>query len=372
MRKLATLVMLAALPASSFEGELQQAAAAAGAAAQASRAQAAEAIALGEALKAAGQARAALISSVEKAVVQVNLRSSLGSGFFVDASGIIVTNEHVIARVGVGGPVSILLSDEKTSVPGRVVAASADKDLAIVLIDPAKVPDALKGPDGKLVVLPLGDSKALRKGDLVFAIGAPVGLTQTVSAGVVSGPSRRWDPMSVYVDLVQTDAAINPGNSGGPLINAAGELVGVNSMGLFLAGGGSNGLNFAISAEDVRRALVQYSRVKHLETAKLGAIVNMTRRALHPTGTLVERVRWGSAASKGGIQAGDVIVEFDGVKLADRPDFDPTKPRMGIADIPPTPETSLARLLGARCPGDQVAVVVRRGGQLFPLKVVLD
>ena len=215
-----------------------------------------------EGLQAASYKYVQLIESVERTVVMVKVRGrGLGSGFFVDPDGTIITNNHVVGPAGIGKEVTIQLNDEKTEITGIVKALSPDKDLAVVKIDPKDVPASFKDANGALAWLPLAD--VFTRGEMVFAIGAPVALTQSVSHGVISHPGRQIDALSAYVSLIQTDAAVKPGNSGGPLINTAGMLVGVNSMGIFLGGGGSNGLNFAISAVDVRQALVQYKKVGH-------------------------------------------------------------------------------------------------------------
>jgi serine protease Do len=230
-------------------------------------------------------------------------RRSTGSGFIVDASGLIVTNAHVVEGAD---EVQVRLFDGRRF-SGKVIGRDNRVDLALVRIEGAS----------KLTVLPLGDSNRVRVGEFVMALGHPFGLEQSVSLGIVS---RKGTPLTVAApgfDFIQTDAAINPGNSGGPLVNMAGQVVGVNSM---AARNGSIG--FAIPANLVKMLIPQLATKGRVEWGWLGvSIAEVTEEDVprlklrEPRGVLIRGVMPGEPADRGGVRAEDVLITLDGTRL---------------------------------------------------------
>ncbi len=230
-------------------------------------------------------------------------RRSTGSGFVIDPSGLIVTNAHVVEGAE---SIQVRLSDGRRFA-GNLVGRDTRVDLALIKIQNAT----------NLTVLPLGDSNRLRVGEFVLALGHPFGLEQSVSFGIVS---RKGAPLTVAApgfDFIQTDAAINPGNSGGPLVNMAGEVIGVNSM---AARNGSIG--FAIPSNLVQQLVPQLATKGRVEWGWLGVSIGEVTEAdlerlklREPRGVLVRDVMPGEPAERGGVRANDVIVEFDGAAL---------------------------------------------------------
>lgn len=274
--------------------------------------------------------------------------AGIGSGFIVRSDGIIVTNAHVISGAT---KVSIGMRDG-TSYEATVVGIDETNDLAVVRIKAKDLP-----------VAPLGSSSTLIVGEWSIAIGNPFGFVlgnsePSVSVGVVSAVGRnlagRGDGGGVYVDMIQTDAAINPGNSGGPLVNASGEVVGVNSS-IYSPSGGSVGLGFAIPIDRTKRIvedLLDHGSVRQpwvgirLQTPDV-----QSAREAAAVGAIVARVVPGSPADRAGVRAGDQVIAAG------------TRPVKNPFDWE-------ARLLDLRV-GEQLAVTVRRGGreQRFSLQV---
>ena len=229
-------------------------------------------------------------------------RRSTGSGFVIEPTGTIVTNAHVVEQAEW---IQVRTSDGRRFT-GRIVGFDNRVDLALIKIDAAGLPS-----------LPIGDSNTLRVGEFVLALGHPFGLEQSVSFGIVS---RKGAPLTVAApgfDFIQTDAAINPGNSGGPLVNMAGQVIGVNSM---AARNGSIG--FAIPSNLVKLLVPQLASKGKVEWGWLGvSIAEVTDEDLprlklrEARGVLIRGVMPGEPADKGGVRADDVLVAVDGTPL---------------------------------------------------------
>ena len=242
------------------------------------------------------------------------VQRGLGSGVVVEIDGriVVISNNHV---VGGADAIEVSLGDERKFV-GRLIGADAKSDLAVIELKGAK----------DLRPLALGDSAALRLGDIVLAAGSPFGLSQTVTMGIVSAKGRAHLGIVDYEDFIQTDAAINPGNSGGALVDMAGRLVGINTA-IFSRSGGYQGIGFAIPtrlALPIVRSLVKTGKVVrgYLGVMIQDAPAEMARELglPHTRGALVGDVVAGGPAAKAGLQRGDFIVKLDGeaIKGADQ------------------------------------------------------
>ena len=275
---------------------------------------------------------------------------SLGSGVIVSEDGFVLTNNHVVA--GESGRISL------RQLPA-VSVALADKrevEAKIVGVDPATDLALLKIDAGRLPTIPWGDSSRLKVAEWVLAIGNPFQLNQTVTLGIVSALGRTNVGISSYEDFIQTDAAINPGNSGGALINARGELVGINTA-IFSQSGGYQGIGFAVPSNLARRIvsdLTQYGEVRrgsigYVEIAPLSTMVAAQLGVPAARGVLIQVMRRDSSAYAGGLRPGDVIVSFNGTPVEDG--------------------GQLSRLIGDAEIGSSAAVVVIREGDRVELKI---
>jgi len=226
----------------------------------------------------------------------------VGSGFIVTGDGVILTNAHVVANAD---EVTVRLTDQR-EFKAKVLGSDKLTDVAVLKIDAKDLP-----------VVTIGNPQATRVGEWVVAIGAPFGLDNTVTSGIVSAKSRSL-PGDAAVPFIQTDAAVNPGNSGGPLFNLNGEVIGINSQ-IFSHSGGFQGLAFAIPidvAMNVKDQIQQHGKVEH---GRLGVTIQEVSPALaenfglkKAAGALVSSVQKGSAAAKAGLEPGDVILKLDG------------------------------------------------------------
>ncbi|PYM76968.1 MAG: peptidase [Candidatus Rokuibacteriota bacterium] len=231
---------------------------------------------------------------------------SLGSGFIVNADGYVVTNNHVVDGAT---EIKVTLADGR-ELAAKVLGRDPKTDLALLKIDATGLP-----------LIALGVSTQLQVGEPVMAIGNPFGLEQTVTTGIVSATGRVIGE-GPYDDFIQTDASINPGNSGGPLINSKGQAVGINTA-LVSQSGGSVGIGFAIPINLAKPVLTQLAAAGRVERGYLGVAVQRVTPDLAKTfklegsqGALVASVAAGSPAMNAGVKRGDVIVEYDGHRIA--------------------------------------------------------
>ena len=259
---------------------------------------------------------AALAARVIPAVVSISVKGSAGSGtgsgFFLDSDGFILTNNHVVESAARSGTITVELSDGK-KYRAKLIGRDAPYDLAVLKIDVVGAP-----------TLQLGNSDTVQVGDAVIAIGSPLGLSGTVTSGIISSKNRavttgNGSGESSFINALQTDAAINPGNSGGPLVDATGAVIGVNSaiatLG-FSSQAGSIGLGFAIPINQAKKTTEQLIRTGSATYPIMGISVDTRYTG---TGALVTSegvaITPGGPAAKAGLRAGDVIIEFDGSEV---------------------------------------------------------
>jgi len=237
---------------------------------------------------------------------------SLGSGFFIDGDGSILTNNHVVENAS---KIVVKLSDDQ-EYEAKIVGRDPKTDIAIIKID------------GKpnLPAASLGDSDKLEVGEWVVAIGNPFGLDSTVTSGIVSAKGRHIG-QGPYDNFIQTDASINPGNSGGPLINLRGEVIGINTA-IFSRTGGNIGIGFAIPINLVKELLPQLRGKGKVTRGYLGVLIQKVTPEIaeslgmeKASGALVANVSKDGPADKAGVKVGDVIVEFDGKEIKDSGDL---------------------------------------------------
>jgi Do/DeqQ family serine protease len=272
-------------------------------------------------------------------------RGGLGSGVIVTPDGYILTNHHVVDSAD---GIEVELSDGRTFT-AKVIGTDQPSDLALLKIDATN-----------LQALALGDSEKVEVGDVVLAVGNPLGLGQTVTMGIVSAKGRRSDRGAGrdYEDFLQTDAPINQGNSGGALVNLKGELIGINAQ-IASMTGGNIGIGFAIPANMARHVMTDLKTSGHVRRAQLGVNVQEVNSDLAASmnlkdvrGAIVTGVEHGSAAEKAGVKQGDVIVSFAG-----RP----------VRDV-----NSLRNRVAESTPGSRNPLVIMRDGVEQTLTLTLD
>ncbi|WP_353171234.1 DegQ family serine endoprotease [Paracandidimonas soli] len=263
----------------------------------------------------------------------------VGSGFFISDDGYVLTNNHVVDRAS---DIFVTLTSGK-EYKATVVGTDPRTDVALLKID-AK----------NLSPLPIGDSTKLRKGQWVLAIGSPFGLDSTVTSGIISAINRETGD---YLPFIQTDVAVNPGNSGGPLINLAGEVVGINSQ-IVSRSGGFMGISLAIPIDEVMRIVEQLKADGKVTRGRIGVQIGQVSEDVAKAlglekaqGALVSMVERDGPAAKAGVQSGDVITHFDG------------KPIAQMTDLP--------RMVGSTRPGTKSALEVWRKGKTVKLDVVV-
>jgi len=266
---------------------------------------------------------------------------SLGSGFIISADGYILTNAHVVESAD---EITVRLTD-KRELKARVIGSDRRTDIALIKIDA-----------GGLPVVRMGDANRLKVGEWVVAIGSPFGFENTVTAGIVSAKGRSL-PQENFVPFIQTDVAVNPGNSGGPLFNLRGEVVGINSQ-IYSRTGGFMGLSFAIPIDVANDIAQQLKTTGKVTRGRIGVVIQPVTKELAdgfglgaPRGALVNSVEKGGPADKAGIEAGDVILRFDGKVVASSED--------------------LPRIVGATRPGARIAVQLWRNKAAVDVQVVV-
>lgn len=268
--------------------------------------------------------------------------NSLGSGFVIDPSGFIVTNNHVIEDAD-----EIIANfADGTSLPAKLLGRDPKTDLALLKVEPSK----------PLVAVSFGDSDKARVGDWVLAIGNPFGFGGTVTAGIISARNRNINA-GPYDDFLQTDAAINRGNSGGPMFNMAGEVIGVNTA-IISPSGGSIGIGFAVPSAIAAPVIAQLREFGETRRGWLGVRIREVTDELaegfgleKAQGALVEGVTENGPAAKAGIEPGDIILKFDGQ------DVDKVR--------------TLPRMVAETAVGKTVRVLVWRKGKTRTVEVVL-
>ncbi len=287
----------------------------------------------------------ALLPSTVQIVTRGGSGQGTGSGFVADRRGHVITNNHVVSGAAENGRIQVIDHAGRRH-PARIVGRSATYDIAVLDVE---------GVEG-LQPAALGSSRSMNVGETVVAIGSPLGLSSTVTSGIISAldrPVTTGDAdESSYINAVQTDAAINPGNSGGPLVNLRGEVVGVNSaiatMGGFVGNGGNIGVGFAIPMEQVKVTAAQIVRTGEAKYPVIGAEV----RTGGGGGAEIASVGSGTPAQRAGLREGDVVLAVDGKPVAD-----------GI---------ELIVAIRSHQPGETIELVVRRDGSRSTVEITLD
>jgi S1-C subfamily serine protease len=297
-------------------------------------------------------------SKAKTGVVMIKVADGAGSGFIVE-NGYIITNNHVVEQAENGGPLQVIFHDQKVA-DAKVIGSDPNTDVAVIK------PEGVNG----MTALPLGNSDAIQVGDPVIAIGSPLGLSGTVTTGIVSAKNRPLQAggenggEAAVFNAIQTDAAINPGNSGGPLVDEKGRVVGINSviktLGTGQLGeqvqGGNIGLGFAIPINQAKRVAEQLIKTGRAEKPIIGATMNMqfqgpgAQIASGPDGGRPPLLPDGPA-EKAGLRPGDVIVKFNGKPIG--------KPDELIAEI------------RSRTPGDKVSITFQRGSEQKTVSLTL-
>jgi serine protease Do len=270
---------------------------------------------------------------------QEEVPRGVGSGFIISADGYIMTNAHVVEGAS---DVYVTLTD-KREFKAKIIGSDTRTDVALLKIDGNSLP--------RLVI---GDSDKIRAGEWVLAIGSPFGLENTVTAGIISAKARDTGD---YLPLIQTDVAVNPGNSGGPLINLKGEVIGINSQ-IYSRSGGFMGISFAVPIDEALRVSDQLKASGRVTRGRIGVQIGEVTKDVAESlglakaqGALVQRIEPGGPAEKGGLEAGDIILKFNGTAIE--------KP----SDLP--------RMVGGTKPGSRATVNIWRKGSARDIAVTV-
>ncbi len=286
-----------------------------------------------------------VLPSVVSILIEAGENSGSGSGFIVQSDGYILTNNHVAAPAADGGELTVVFENGEEAI-AKIVGRNSSYDLAVLKVDKTGLPAAV-----------LGDSSAVRVGEVVIAIGAPLGLNGTVTSGIISSLDR---PVTAggsgelaFINAIQTDAAINPGNSGGPLLDGGGRVIGINSAIATLAGTiggetGSIGLGFAIPINTAKRIAEELIATGDSKTPIIGVVLNT---AYTGEGAEISEITPGGPAEKAGLRVGDVIIGFNDRQVAD--------------------STELVVVIRSYAPGEQIEISVIRRGQNSTIPLTL-
>jgi putative serine protease PepD len=286
----------------------------------------------------------AIYEAASPAVVSIRAGNGAGTGFLVDNDGTIVTNDHV---VDTSKRVIVRFGRDGNSIDADVLGTDPSSDLAVVSIPKSDIPKGVKP-------LQFADSRNVRVGDMVLAIGNPFDLDRTATEGIVSALGRDIEAPNHYTinNVIQTDAPINPGNSGGPLLDNSAHVIGVNSqIATSGAGGGNLGIGFAVPSNTVRQVVPILKKGGTIKRAYLGVQTSSPDPANGGTGAQIASIVPGGPASRSGLQVGDVVKSIGGKRVLD--------------------PTQLSIIVSQKTPGDQVSVVVQRNGASRTVQVTL-
>ena len=274
----------------------------------------------------------------ERDDADVEVPSGVGSGFVISADGVILTNAHVV-----DGAESVLVTlADKREFKAKVLGADKRTDVAVIKIDAGSLPK-----------VSIGNVEEVRPGQWVLAIGSPFGLDNTVTAGIVSAKGR---DTGEYLPFIQTDVAVNPGNSGGPLLNLKGEVIGINSQ-IYSRTGGFMGISFAIPIDEAMRVADQLRSTGRVSRGRIGVGIDEVSKevaealGVKPVGAMIRQVEKGGPADKAGLEAGDILLKWQG-KAIER-------------------STDLPRTVGNTRPGTAAVAQIWRKGQVRDVTITV-
>jgi len=252
-------------------------------------------------------------------------RGALGSGVIISDDGYIVTNNHVVEN---STKIIVTLPNDKKEYVAKLIGTDKDSDLAVIKIDA-----------NNLNAIKFGNSENLKVGDVVFAVGNPFGIGETVTQGIVSALNKNHVGINEFENFIQTDASINPGNSGGALVDSRGAMIGINSA-ILSRSGGNNGIGFAIPVSMVKRVVTSLIENGKVDRGYLGVTISDLNSQLsdlynHKEGAVVVNVENNSPAQKYGFKRGDLIFKIDGKKIKGASDL-----REAVAEIEPHKEVT--------------------------------